>query len=145
MPTYETGSPEQWSGTPTPEIMPDYWPRVLVQPWLHTERAMTAQRDATVIDVTDEDVTLGEVSRRLDRMESSEQGRFKALDDRMTVNLVTKDYYEGRSQVLSERIKRLEESSTARTIRWSQAWIAIAAALVASLGSLIIVLVHIQS
>jgi hypothetical protein len=106
---------------------------------------VTTLSDATVIDVTDEDVTLGEIARRLDRLESSEQGRFKALDDRMTINLVTKDYYEGRSQVLAERIKRLEESSTARTIRWSQAWIAIAAALVASLGSLIIVLVHVQS
>jgi hypothetical protein len=105
----------------------------------------TAQSDATVINVTDEDVTLGEIARRVDRLEVAEQGRFKALDDRMTATLVSRDYYEGRSQVLSERIKRLEEAEVRRSARWSQTWIAIAAALVASLGSLIIVLVHIQS
>lgn len=142
MPTSESDWPERRGPLRLSPVPPPTLPGQCLTPVLHPKRSPRPMSDVTVVDVTEEDVTLGELSRRLDRMEEGELARFKALDDRMTYTVVTRDYYEGRHQVLSERIAQLQAEAERRATRWAQAWIAIAAALVASLGSLIIVLVQ---
>jgi hypothetical protein len=144
MTTSESAYPAPWPASPPlpGRLVPSarQWPKSE----LHNTMRPPTVIDVTVSDVAPDDMTLGEVARRLDRLETGEQLRFKALDDRMTVNLVTRDYYEGRHQVHSERITRLEQSEIRRLARWTQVWVAISAALVASVGSLVIVLVHVH-
>lgn len=105
---------------------------------------MPTQSDCTVVDVSDDDVTIGEVSRRLDRLEASDQRSFRALDDRMASSLVTRDYYDGRQQSMGERIKRLEDLEAKRQARWFQVQLAIAVAILTALASLVTVLVHVH-
>lgn len=67
-------------------------------------------------DPADTDViTLGEVYRLACRIEQNTRQSFKALDDRLTSTLVTRDSYVGDSKVIDERVGRLESQSAAHT------------------------------
>lgn len=144
MPTSGNGWQRSSAITPTLPYWPDKRPSrsQLIE---ITQRAqMTAQSEDTLEVVGDGDVTVGELSRRLDRLEAADQRSFRALDDRMASSLVTRDYYDGRQQAMGERIRRLEDREDERSDRSFQIWVAVIASVLVSLGSLVTVLVHVH-
>jgi hypothetical protein len=95
--------------------------------------------------MADSDVTLGEVGRRIDRLEESLQHSLKAIDDRMGSGLVTRDYYEGHHAALVARVVDLEKD---REMFRSRSWAALLTLLGAAataVASLIVVLIHVHA
>ena len=90
----------------------------------------------------DEAVTIGELGRRIDRLEQAVQGSFKAIDDRLSTHVVSRDYYDGRHAAVTDRLARLEAVQAVRNARWWAVGVAVAAALLTSVGSLVAVLIQ---
>ena len=93
------------------------------------------------VGVPDE-VSLGEVIRRLDRFETDTHASFKALDDRFTNNVVPKEVYEIRNHDVLERIVKLEAEKVAAALSRRQMYGGVLLALLASAGSALVALIR---
>lgn len=79
-----------------------------------------AMSTVTLIDLTamaDADITNAELYRLYLSMKEDMRANFRALDDRLTVGVVSKDVYEARHMALTERVTVLEAAEGARENR----------------------------
>lgn len=108
------------------------------------------------LDDVPDDVTIGEVDRRVTRLENDVRERSRALDDRLAnalSKMVGRDYYDERHKVLAARVgdleAELEDERLSRAnyerdrIRYHRQLIAVVVGSgLASLGAVIAALVH---
>ena len=93
----------------------------------------------------DEGVTLGELGRRLDRLEEGVRSDLKAIDDRMATKLVSKDFYDGRHQAMIDRVAILERERAERSARWWALVITSTGAILAAVTDIVVhVAVHVH-
>lgn len=90
------------------------------------------------------DITLGELGRRIDRLESNIQTALKSIDDRMATSMVSREYYTGQHRLLEARVSDLEADAARIRSRRFAVTLSAVGALAASLGSLATVLVHVH-
>lgn len=95
-----------------------------------------------VVEMDYSDVSMGEVCRRLDRLESVMQASLKAIDDRMAGQLVNRDYYETRHTALSQRVSDLE---SVNQVQASRAWTIVTALAVTFLSSVAAVIIAVTA
>jgi len=89
-----------------------------------------------------DDVTLGELARRLGRLEVQMQASFKAIDDRLSFNILTKDYYMVRHDALIERVERLEAQHVSNMAWRRNLYLALVAAFLSSGGAIVASVIH---
>jgi hypothetical protein len=92
--------------------------------------------------MADEDVTLGELARRMDRFEKVIQASLKAIDDRMANHVVTRVEYDIKHADLEQRVVILERQGRTRANRsWALA-LALMAAMAQGVLALVVTLIH---
>lgn len=91
----------------------------------------------------DEDnVTLGELGRRFDRLEQNLETRFKAIDDRLSTQIVTRDFYQVRYEGMIARLAELEsQRRTDQTWRRSLA-MGVVVAFLSGGGAIVASIIH---
>lgn len=87
-----------------------------------------------------DEITTGELGRRLDRLEKAVQDGFKAQDDRLLNTVVTRVEYSAKHEALAERVTDLEDINDSKSSRNWGLITAVAAALVTDLVTLAVVL-----
>lgn len=88
--------------------------------------------------------TTGEIYRRIEALERSTQNSFRALDDRLTREMIGRPEYEAEHDAMSQRVSDLEDRDKEVTGYRRGLVIAVVASLVSSLGSWIVLAVHIS-
>lgn len=82
-------------------------------------------------------VTTGEIYRRLIDLQATTQRSFQALDDRLTDNVVSKDFYQVRHESLMARVQSLETLAAQRSGYYRSLTVGVICAVLASAGGLI--------
>lgn len=90
----------------------------------------------------DDEITLGEVNRTLNRFMDQTQRSFKALDDRLGNNLVDKGSYEARHQALVDRVNWLEKERRAEQTARRNMTLGVIVAILGSVGGVLASVVH---
>lgn len=93
-------------------------------------------------ELDQDDVTLGELARRFDRMEATINEQFKSISQRMDTQLVTREYYSGRHDALKERVVNLERQRAEDMASRRTMWAAIAVAVIADVGQFLLAHIH---
>lgn len=88
--------------------------------------------------------TIGEVYRRIEAVERSTQNSFKALDDRLTREMIGRPEYEAEHDAMDQRVKDLEDRDKEVSGYRKGLVIAVAAALVSCLGQWAVLAIHIS-
>lgn len=88
--------------------------------------------------------TTGELYRRIDSLERLTQASFKALDDRLTREMIGRPEYEAEHDAMDARVTDLEDRDKEITGYRRGLVIAVVASLVSSLSTWVVLAVHIS-
>lgn len=88
--------------------------------------------------------TIGELYRRLDALDRSTQASLKALDDRLTNNLVSRVEYQAKQDAIEQRVTDLESENNSLAGYRRGIVIATISAIATSIGAWIALAVHIS-
>lgn len=87
--------------------------------------------------------TTGEIYRRIESLERSTQSSFKALDDRLTREMIGRPEYEAEHEAMDARVTDLEDKDE-NSLAYRRALLAgVVVALMSTLGSWAVLAVHI--
>jgi len=101
---------------------------------------MTIETLPDLTDMADADITNAELYRLYLSMKDDMRANFKALDDRLTVGVVSRDVYDTKHQALTDRVTVLEAAEQTRENRRFALLTAIAASFAGDIAAILIAL-----